>query len=81
MNVPSQHTPDCLLTRTVLASHHRSEMEGFIISITRKISSLFGRQSVDLTHVARFLYPLSPAKIMLEKKLRTGGRTLYPRYS
>ena len=69
MNVPSQQTPDCLLTsQSVLASHHRSEGEGFIISITRKISSLFGRQSVDLTHVASFLYPLSPAKIMLEKK-------------
>ena len=54
------------------ASHHRAgELEGFIISIRGKISSLFGRQSVDLTHVARFLDPLSPAKIRLQKKLGT----------
>ena len=70
----SQSThPDCLLTRTVtiLASHPRSELEGFIISIRGKISSLFGRQSVDLTHVASFLYLLSQAKIRLEKKVVT----------
>ena len=62
---PVNTHPGCLLTRTV--SSAQSSAEGFIISITGKISSLFGRQSVDLTHVARFLYPLSPAKIQLEK--------------
>ena len=64
--------PDQNSHYSLLASHQRSEKEEkFHNFYQRKISSLFGRQSVDLTHVARFLDPLSPAKIRLQKKLGT----------
>ena len=59
--LPSDQPQSLLGTRQ---SSGGSEVEGFIISIRGKISSLFGRQSVDLTHVASFLDPLSQPEII-----------------